>query len=101
WLDGRGLARHAPAPWLPGCAPGAASIVRITGLADQAVLRPAAGRHGIELEVAARGQQGETWWLLDGMAAGKLSASGPLKLRFSRNGRHTLTVLDASGRYDS
>lgn len=100
WLDSRGWSRHAPPPWLPACAPTGAGIVRITGLADNAVLRPAAGQQGIELEVGAAGNNGPVWWLLDGVATGRPLVPGPLNLRFSRNGSHTLTVLDASGRHD-
>ncbi len=100
WLDSRGLAGVALPAWTPGCVPAAAGTVRITGIQDGAILRPAAGRQRIDLELKAIGNTGPVWWLLDGSAIGSASRDGRLQLQFASDSRHTLTALDASGRYD-
>lgn len=100
WLAGRGLGAPAPRPWLPGCAPHAAQALRITGIEHAAILRPAAGRQNIDVTFDILGSRREVWWLLDGAPVRRDSAAPTLTLRFSRNGAHTLTALDASGNHD-
>ncbi|WP_425466737.1 penicillin-binding protein 1C [Pigmentiphaga humi] len=104
WVEAGALGAPSQAHWHPACArhvsTGAARL-HLDGLERGAVLRPVPGRDRIEIEVRALGGEGELWWMLDGKAAGRGGAARPFAARFIENGRHTLTVMDESGRYDS
>ncbi len=102
WLGLRGIAPPAvPAGWLTGCGPVRdTGSLRIQGLEPAAVLRPAAGGRQVSLHVQARGGEAPLRWLLDGQPM-RLEAEQSPTLRFRRNGRHALTAVDATGRYDS
>lgn len=100
WLLPAGLAAWAPPAWHPDCRPAATTRVQVDGLETGAVLRPAAGRRDIALQLQARGADDEVWWILDGQAVQRTDAGQPLPLVFRQNGSHSLTALDAQGRYD-
>ncbi|WYX22343.1 hypothetical protein WJ973_15950 [Achromobacter xylosoxidans] len=48
-----------------------------------------------------QGAEGEVWWMLDGRVVGHAASGRPFNLVLTRDGRYTLTVMDAQGRHDS
>nr|WP_246129314.1 penicillin-binding protein 1C [Verticiella sediminum] len=103
WLALRGLAQPlAELGWAPDCRPAAqpaAGGLAIQGVADEAVLRPAAGGREVAVRVQAQGGAAPVRWLLDGRTLPAEPASPTL--RFARDGRHRLTAIDATGRHQS
>ena len=53
------------------------------------------------LRLDARGGSEALIWLLDGKQIGRSRIGKPLEVALGEAGRHTITVLDESGRYDS
>jgi penicillin-binding protein 1C len=52
------------------------------------------------LRLEARGGGEEMIWLVDGRQIGRSPANRSLAHVFAEPGRHTITALDESGRYD-
>jgi penicillin-binding protein 1C len=52
------------------------------------------------LRLEARGGQQELIWLVDGQQIGRAPAGKALRHAFPEAGRHAVTVMDESGRYD-
>jgi penicillin-binding protein 1C len=78
--------------------------LRIAGVDTGSVLRTPPGQIGLTLQVHAVGTRAEVHWLLDGRWVGTTAApdgpaAAPLRLRLTGRGQHTLTALDAAGRY--
>lgn len=86
-------------PTFAGYADTAQGPLRIDGVADGSVLRPVPGRQEVVLDVTAQGTSGEVWWMVDGQMYRQGPATQPQRLSLSQNGRYTLTVMDAQGRY--
>lgn len=87
-------------PTFAGYADPGRGPLRVQGLAAGAVLRPVPGKRQVAVEVRADGAQGRVWWLLDGQVQRQSEAMESMKLSLVHNGRYTLTVMDAQGRYD-
>ena len=79
----------------------ASAILRLSGLATGAVLRPVPGHDHVTVQTAVRGAQGEVWWMLDGRVQTHAPAGSPFTVSLARDGRYTLTVMDSLGRYDT
>jgi penicillin-binding protein 1C len=74
--------------------------LRLTGLADGAVLRPVPGAREVSVELVTQGASGSAvWWMLDGQAQGQTPAGSPHTVSFTRNGNYAITVMDTQGRH--
>ena len=95
----------ALAPWVQGTADGCGdggSALRIAGLDAGTVLKPVPGRTAVEVTVSAQGDlrgRDTLYWLLDGVQQQRSRAGEAVTLRLQQPGAHTLTVLDAAGRW--
>lgn len=87
--------------WSPRCAQGGgdAGNLRITGITPGTVLRPTPGRSSARVSVQLLGASGKVWWLLDGQLLRSAAASAAQVIELSTPGSHSLSVLDAAGRY--
>ena len=89
--EGRGLPAGTP--------------LRITGLDDGAVLRPAPGVGTIDVALAVqglgelRGPAAWVYWLVDGEQQHRSRGGEAWTLRLAQPGRHAITALDAQGRH--
>jgi len=77
------------------------AVLRLSGLASGAVLRPVPGQDRVTVQTAVRGAQGEVWWMLDGRVQTQAPAANPFTVSLARDGRYTLTVMDSRGQYDT
>lgn len=106
---GAGAARWPVAlePWISddaGCTSLAAdgTALRITGVEDGAVLRPAPGQGAVELSLSTLGRagaDGEIVWLVDGRQRGRSRIGETWRLRLEQAGEHRVTALDQAGRH--
>lgn len=103
WAEAGMLPGAGAARWHPACAAAAhaGAGVRLEGLDTGAILRPVPGRDRIDVQLRALGGDGALWWMLDGKPVRRTDGASPVSLRFTRNGAHTVTVMDEGGRYDS
>ncbi len=103
WLSVSERRRYGLPPWSPQCPHAAESAggMRIAGLSPDAQLRPVPGRKTISLALKTVGATGKAWWLLDGKLSGTTSAGSVYRVSLDRDGAHTLTAMDESGRYAS
>ncbi|MCX9158304.1 penicillin-binding protein 1C [Niveibacterium sp. 24ML] len=87
--------------WSPRCAQGGgdAGSLRITGITPGTVLRPTPGRSSARVSVQLLGASGKVWWLLDGRLLRSAPANIEQVVEVVSAGAHTLSVLDAGGRY--
>lgn len=102
WLDATTRSRALPPPWSAECgqaqAPG--DGLKIVGVARGETIRRAAGGAAPLLRLEARGSRQALIWLVDGRQVGRTAPGKALQQRFAEPGRHTITVMDDSGRYD-
>jgi penicillin-binding protein 1C len=105
WLSVDDRERETLPPLAPGCAPDAlerASVLRITGLDDDAILRRAPNSDKpLRVTLRALGAQGPVQWLLDGRLQAHSDSDHPVTLTLDRPGRHALTALAGDGGWDS
>jgi penicillin-binding protein 1C len=102
WLPAATRQRALPPDWAAACALTQApeAGLKIVGIADgETVVRAANGAPPV-LRLEARGGREENIWLIDGHQVGRSPPDRPLTHVFAEPGRHAITVLDASGRYD-
>ncbi|MCP5140780.1 MAG: penicillin-binding protein 1C [Gammaproteobacteria bacterium] len=77
---------------------GTTAAIRIENPPDGSVLRPPAGGHGpIQVAFLSSAGEGRVYWLLDGAPIGSSVSGVPLHHRFTRGGRHAITVFDERG----
>jgi penicillin-binding protein 1C len=104
WLDGATRERALPPPWAPACAKAQApeAGLKIVSITNGETIRRAGNTSGAapSLRLEARGGQQELIWLVDGRQVGRAPAGKALHHAFPEAGRHTVTVMDDSGRYD-
>jgi len=104
WLDGATRERALPPPWVPACAKAQApeAGLKIVSITNGETIRRAGNKNGAapSLRLEARGGQQELIWLVDGVQVGRAPAGKALHHTFPEAGRHTVTVMDDSGRYD-
>lgn len=107
WLDATTRERALPPAWVPGCAKAQApeAGLRIVSITHGETIRRAGASGGgggdaPALRLEARGGQQELIWLVDGHQVGRAQAGRALTHRFAEAGRHAITVMDESGRYD-
>lgn len=104
WLDANLRARAVPPAWSDGCAQTNTpeTGLKIISLSPgETIRRTGSGdAHAPTLRLQARGGHQDVYWLVDGKPIGRVSASSALQYRFDKPGRHTVTVMDASGHYD-
>ncbi len=102
WLDAATRARALPPTWAPACAHAQApeAGLKIVGIANGETIRRAGSGPIPTLRLEARGGQQERIWLVDGRQVGRVAAGMTLNHDFPEAGRHTITVMDESGRYD-
>ena len=62
--------------------------------------REAGGMRVPSLRLEARGGRDELIWLVDGRQVARVRDGGVLHQDFPERGRHAITVMDESGRYD-
>ncbi|GAB4088009.1 penicillin-binding protein 1C [Hydrogenophaga soli] len=95
-------------PLGPACRGEAPSrSLRIVGLDPHSTLHPVPGQQAVKVQVHALGSAEAVHWLLDGTLVGSTGGTGSndanaprsLSLNIDRPGPHTLTAMDASGRY--
>lgn len=103
WLDPATRQRALPPAWAPACARAQApeAGLKIVGISDGETIRRA-GNSTVApvLRFEARGGQRELIWLVDGRQIGRSPAGRGLAHQFAEAGRHTITVMDETGRYD-
>ena len=89
-------------PWAAACAGrGLDRALRLTGLDQGSVIRPAPGHRAAVVRVQAIGSPENIHWLLDGRLVGTTDArSSGLRLVLDQAGDHALTALDSQGRYE-
>lgn len=96
------MARHGLPPWLPACRQSSrGGALRIVGLADDSVLRPAPRQSQVVVTVQAAGAQGDLYWLLDGRPLGPTSTRASRSVVVDTPGAHRLTLMDGHGHFDS
>ncbi|HEX5392642.1 MAG TPA: penicillin-binding protein 1C [Rhodocyclaceae bacterium] len=102
WLDAATRTRALPPEWAPGCTKAQApeAGLKIVGIANGETVRRAGGGPVPSLRLEARGSQQELIWLVDGRQVGRAQAGKALNYAFAEAGRHTITVMDETGRYD-
>ncbi|MDR2452735.1 MAG: penicillin-binding protein 1C [Candidatus Accumulibacter sp.] len=102
WLDPATRRRALPPDWAPVCAFSQApeAGLKIVGIADGETVGRAGRDAPPALRLEARGGREENIWLIDGRQIGRSPPDRPLTHIFAEPGRHTITVLDGSGRYD-
>jgi penicillin-binding protein 1C len=102
WLDAATRRRALPPDWAPACAFSQApeAGLKIVGIADGETIGRAGQGAAPMLRLEARGGREENIWLIDGRPVGRSLPGRPLMHVFAEPGRHTITVLDESGRYD-
>ncbi len=88
-------------PSFAGYADATQGPLRLGGVATGSVLRPVPGSAQVAVDVDVQGAEGEVWWMLDGRVVGHAASGRPFNLVLTRDGRYTLTVMDAQGRHDS
>lgn len=76
------------------------ALVRIGGVANGSLLRPAPGQTRVVFDAYVQGAKGEVWWMLNGRALAHVAARDFFKVSLVNNGRYALTVMDSQGRYD-
>ncbi|GAA5178439.1 penicillin-binding protein 1C [Niveibacterium umoris] len=88
-------------PWSPRCAAANESDggLRINGLTPGSVLRPAPGQTHARVSLQLLGGSGTVWWLLDGRLLRTAAAGASQVVDVASAGAHTLSVVDAGGRY--
>jgi len=110
----------ALAPWRSKAAPDCAAelgatALRIVGLDDGSVLRAAPGQRQVAVGLSAEGgpEAGAAgrpkvppivppiYWLVDGTQQQRTRSGQTWTLRLTQPGGHTITALDASGRYQT
>ena len=76
--------------------------MKIVSITNGETIRRAGSNAGAapSLRLEARGGQQELIWLVDGQQVGRAPAGKALHQAFPEAGRHTVTVMDDSGRYD-
>ncbi|MDR1936456.1 MAG: penicillin-binding protein 1C [Candidatus Accumulibacter sp.] len=102
WLDAATRQRALPPAWAAACAQAQApeAGLKIVGIVDgQTVVRAGHGAPPL-LRLEARGGREELIWLVDGRQVGRSPAGRSLAQVFAEPGRHAITVLDGTGRYD-
>ena len=87
--------------WSPACRRPlpAAGELRLDGIADGAVLRPAPGQASAQLTVRAVGSREALFWLLDGRFLRSAPGTAAQRVVLDADGPHSLTAMDARGRY--
>lgn len=76
-------------------------VLRLSGIDAGSVIRARPGSHGAIVSVQAIGSREPVNWLLDGQWVGSTSPTAvALRLRLTQPGEHTLTAMDAHGRFD-
>jgi penicillin-binding protein 1C len=103
WLPAALRARALPPAWDPACADARApeSGLKIVGLAQGETLRRATNVSApptIRLET--RGGRDEVIWLDNGRQIGRTRPDRALVYAFAESGRHSITAMDETGRYD-
>ena len=75
--------------------------LRITGLDEASVLRAAPGHQEVSVTLAAQGSEpgSAVYWLVDGQQQRRTRGAEAWPLRFTQAGRHSVTALDAAGRF--
>jgi penicillin-binding protein 1C len=105
WLSVDDREHETLPPLAPGCAPDAlerASVLRITGLNNDAILRRAPNSDKpLRVTLRALGAQGPVQWLLDGRLQARSDSDHPVTLTLDQSGRHALTALTSDGGWDS
>lgn len=101
WLNEARNREHGLPPWSPACRRPleAAGQLRLDGITDGAVLRPAPGQASAVLSVRAVGSRETLYWLLDGRFLRAGAGSAVQRITLAEDGDHTLTAMDAQGRY--
>ena len=93
--------RHEAAAGCEQATDGGAAL-RIAGLENGAVLKPAPGQRQVEVHLTTLGAPAPTvpvYWLVDGLQQRRSSAGERVTLQFSENGRRSITALDEQGRF--
>ncbi|MDR3087437.1 MAG: penicillin-binding protein 1C [Azoarcus sp.] len=102
WLDAATRQRALPPPWAAACrrAQAPETGLKIIGIADGETIGIAGNGLAPILRLEARGGQEELIWLVDGRQVGRTPPERSLAYVFAEPGRHAITVLDKTGRYD-
>ena len=102
WIDAATRGRALPPAWARTCAWAQApeAGLKIVGIADGETVSRAGSGTAPMLRLEARGVGGELSWLVDGRQVGRVEVGHALAHVFADPGRHTITVLDGTGRYD-
>ncbi|WP_253946073.1 penicillin-binding protein 1C [Niveibacterium sp. COAC-50] len=87
--------------WSPRCmaAGDGAGNLRINGLTPGSVLRPAPGQSSARVQLQLLGASGAVWWLLDGRVLRSAPAAATQLIEVATAGAHTVSVVDAGGRF--
>lgn len=102
WLSMDERQRFDPPAWAPDCAHrNDSSGLRLSGLSPGSLIRSAPGQVQALVTVQGVGGNGTLYWILDGAMIKAAPAGIAQTIKLSRNGAHTLTVMDDAGRYDS
>ena len=102
WLDDATRRRALPPRWTPPCARAQApeAGLRIVGVAQGETIRRAGSGAAPVLRLEARGGQQDLIWLVDGRQVARVPSGKAFHHAFEDPGRHAITVMDDSGRYD-
>ncbi|GHU03389.1 penicillin-binding protein 1C [Betaproteobacteria bacterium] len=102
WLDASTRQRALPPAWAAAChrAQAPETGLKIVGIVDGETIRIAGNGDAPLLRLEARGGREELIWLIDGRQVGRTPPERSLTHVFAEPGRHAITVLDETGRYD-
>src|SRR6185437_6911216 len=105
WLGEDDRERERLPPLAPGCMPDAlqdTEAIRITGLNDGTVLRPAPNSDKpLRVTLHAIGAQSDVQWLVDGRLLASAPESAAVTLDLGLPGPHRLTAVTHDGAWDS
>ncbi|HWG10151.1 MAG TPA: penicillin-binding protein 1C [Rhodanobacteraceae bacterium] len=105
WLGEDDRERERLPPLAPGCMPDAlqdTEAIRITGLNDGTVLRPAPNSDKpLRVTLHAIGAQSDVQWLVDGRLLASAPESAAVTLDLGLPGPHRLTAVTRDGAWDS
>ncbi len=103
WVTEAAMRRQGLPAWSPDCRKPlpTAGELRLDGIAEGAVVRPAPGLANAQLTVRVIGSRETLYWLLDGRFLRASLGSAPQRIDLSEDGMHMLTAMDARGRHVS
>lgn len=101
WIDPQWKSDAERLPLTPACRAATPDrALRLMGIENGSVIRPAPGQQAAVVRVQAVGASEGVTWLLDGRLIGSGRADQSLRMQLDQPGDHALTAIDPQGRYE-